>query len=186
LPVRLVILDRDGVINHDSDDFIKSAAEWRPITGSIDAIARLSQAGFTVTVASNQSGIGRGLFSLQTLAEINDAMRQQVTDGGGNIDRVIFCPHLPDEGCRCRKPQPGMLLDLADHYGVELSGVPFVGDSLRDLQAAIAAGARPVLVRTGNGQKAREQLQREQLSVEVFADLAAVADALIAEPNATC
>lgn len=186
MTVRLAILDRDGVINHDSADFIKSPAEWRPIPGSVEAIARLTKAGFTIAVASNQSGIGRGLLSLATLGEINDAMRQRVAAAGGRLDRIVFCPHLPEDGCDCRKPQPGMLLALADHYDIPLSGVPFIGDSSRDLQAAVAAGARPILVLTGNGEKTRRHLRRDKLSAEIFADLASASDALIAEARATC
>lgn len=175
---RLVILDRDGVINHDSDAFIKNAAEWHPIDGSIEAIAKLSGAGFTVAIASNQSGIGRGLLSENDLATIHDKLLATVSRAGGRIDLIVYCPHLPDSDCDCRKPKPGMLLKIADFYDVSLDGVPVIGDSLRDLQAATAAGARPVLVLTGNGRKTREQLQDAGTMVESFANLASAAGAL--------
>jgi len=154
--MKLVILDRDGTINHDSDQYIKSPAEWKPIKGSLEAIARLSQAGWRVVVATNQSGIGRGLFDMATLNAIHDGMHRAVHQAGGRIDAVFFCPHAGDSSCECRKPKPGMLLEIAKRMNVELNGVPMVGDSLRDLQAAAAAGAMPVLVLTGKGRKARD------------------------------
>jgi D-glycero-D-manno-heptose 1,7-bisphosphate phosphatase len=180
MSVQLVILDRDGVINHESDEFIKTPDEWQPIEGSIEAIAQLSQAGFTVAIATNQSGIGRGLLSLETLQAIHEKLRSAVARAGGELGRIAFCPHLPDAGCDCRKPAPGMLLKLARHYGVDIHGVPFVGDSVRDIQAAVAAGARPILVLSGNGANASQQLLEERLEAEVFDDLAAVGSALIA------
>jgi len=146
---RLVVLDRDGVINHDSDAFIKSADEWQPIDGSAAAIGRLTRAGYTVAVATNQSGIGRGLLSNADLGSIHEKMQQQIEHAGGHIDRIVFCPHLPDEDCECRKPKPGLLEQLATHYGVSLRDVPVIGDSERDLLAAAAVGARPLLVLTG-------------------------------------
>jgi D-glycero-D-manno-heptose 1,7-bisphosphate phosphatase len=154
--MKLVILDRDGTINHDSDQHIKSPAEWQPITGSLEAIARLTQAGWHVVVATNQSGIGRGLFDMATLNAIHDTMHRAVHQAGGRIDAIFFCPHAGDANCDCRKPRPGMLLEIAKRMNVELDGVPMVGDSLRDLQAAAAAGARPVLVLTGKGRKTRD------------------------------
>lgn len=181
MSVRLVILDRDGVINHESDEFIKAPHEWQPIGGSIEAIAQLSQADFTVAIATNQSGIGRGLLSLEALQAIHEKLRSAVSDAGGKIGRIVFCPHLPESGCDWRKPAPGMLLELARHYDVDIQGVPFIGDSVRDLQSAIAAGARPILVLTGNGTKSSQQLLEEPLAVEVFDDLGAAAGALIAE-----
>ncbi|MGH8223532.1 MAG: D-glycero-beta-D-manno-heptose 1,7-bisphosphate 7-phosphatase [Woeseiaceae bacterium] len=177
--VRLVILDRDGVINHDSADFIRSPEDWVAIDGSLDAIRRLNRHGYTVAVASNQSGVGRGLFDLATLDAIHRRMCDSATAAGGRIDRVVYCPHRPGEGCACRKPKPGLLLDLARHYGVPLEGVPVIGDSLRDIEAAQAAGARPVLVLTGNGRDARLQLGAD--APETHADLAAAVDALTAE-----
>ena len=154
--MKLVILDRDGTINHDSDQYIKSPAEWKPIKGSLEAIARLSQNGWRVVVATNQSGIGRGLFDMATLNAIHDMMHRAVHQAGGRIDAIFFCPHAGDANCECRKPKPGMLLQIARRMNVELEGVPMVGDSLRDLQAATAAGARPVLVLTGKGRKTRD------------------------------
>ena len=154
--MKLVILDRDGTINHDSDQYIKSPAEWKPIKGSLEAIARLTQDGWRVVVATNQSGIGRGLFDMATLNAIHDTMHRAVHQAGGRIDAIFFCPHAGDANCECRKPKPGMLLEIAKRMNVDLDGVPMVGDSLRDLQAAAAAGARPVLVLTGKGRQTRD------------------------------
>jgi D-glycero-D-manno-heptose 1,7-bisphosphate phosphatase len=151
--VKLIILDRDGVINYDSDQFIKSPQEWRPIEGSMEAIALLNQWGWRVVVATNQSGVGRGLFDMDTLAAIHDKMHRTVAQAGGRIDAIFFCPHAADSKCACRKPKPGMLLEIAERFNVDLNDVPVVGDSLRDLQSAVAAGALPVLVRTGKGGK---------------------------------
>ncbi|WP_018413183.1 D-glycero-beta-D-manno-heptose 1,7-bisphosphate 7-phosphatase [Methyloversatilis thermotolerans] len=151
--MKLIILDRDGVINYDSDQFIKSPQEWRPIEGSMEAIALLNQWGWRVVVASNQSGVGRGLFDMDTLAAIHDKMHRTVAQAGGRIDAIFFCPHAADSRCACRKPKPGMLLEIAERFSVDLADVPVVGDSLRDLQAAVSAGAQPVLVRTGKGVK---------------------------------
>jgi D-glycero-D-manno-heptose 1,7-bisphosphate phosphatase len=151
--VKLIILDRDGVINYDSDQFIKSPQEWRPIEGSMEAIALLNQWGWRVVVATNQSGVGRGLFDMDTLAAIHDKMHRTVAQAGGRIDAIFFCPHAADSKCACRKPKPGMLLEIAERFNVDLNDVPVVGDSLRDLQSAVAAGAQPVLVRTGKGGK---------------------------------
>jgi len=177
---QLVILDRDGVINHDSDAFIKSPDEWQPIEGSAEAIGALTQAGFTIAVASNQSGIGRKLLDRQALDAIHEKMRQVVGRHGGRIDKVVVCPHRPDDGCACRKPKPGLLLELAQHYAVTVEGVPFIGDSMRDLDAAMAARARPILVLTGNGKATAASLSETGGKVEIFADLADVATALIA------
>ena len=176
---RLVVLDRDGVINHESVEFIKSPGEWLPIDGSLEAIARLTDAGFTVAVATNQSGVGRELFSEGVLKEIHQKMLFLVEGAGGRIDRIQYCPHLPDAGCRCRKPAPGMFLDLAVHYDLDLTSVPVVGDSERDIQAAIAAGARPVLVLTGNGRKTRDSLSAQGKPVETFGSLAMFVDSLL-------
>ena len=153
--MKLVILDRDGVINHDSDQYIKSPAEWRPIAGSIEAIARLHQAGFRIAVATNQSGIGRGLFDMATLNAINDKMMELVFRQGGRIDALFFCPHTAAEACGCRKPRTGMLEEIAARFHTELKGTPLVGDSLKDLQAAEAVGAQPLLVLTGKGQRTK-------------------------------
>ena len=175
----LVILDRDGVINRDSAEFVKNTDEWKPISGSIEAIAKLSKGGYTVTVASNQSGLARGLFDRNALRAMHRKLRHLVIAKGGHIDRIVVCPHGPKDGCRCRKPAPALLLRLARYYGTSLDGVPAVGDSLRDLEAAVAAGATPILVRTGNGTKVAANLPASLRSVPVFDDLAAVADELL-------
>ena len=177
----LVILDRDGVINLDSANFIKSEDEWQPIPGSIDAIAALTQAGFTLAVASNQSGIARGLFDQRTLDAMHAKMLGLIHAAGGHIARVVVCPHGPDDGCDCRKPRPGMLLELARHFDTTLAGVPVIGDALRDLEAAAAVGARPILVRTGKGRGTEAALPERFTAVPVYDDLAAAARALIAE-----
>ena len=171
---RLVILDRDGVINADSAEFIKSPAEWQPLPGSLDALARLHRAGWTAVVASNQSGVGRGLLSLPVLAQIHDLMQERVRAAGGEIDRVFFCPHAPEAGCDCRKPRPGLFRQIAAAYHVGLDGVPAIGDSVRDVEAARAVGARPMLVLTGNGADAARLT-----GVESYADLGAAVDTLL-------
>lgn len=150
---KLIILDRDGVINEDSDDYIKSLDEWQPIAGSIEAIARLRGLGFEVAVATNQSGIARGYFSLDTLQAMHDKLQGLLRRAQTDIGPIVFCPHGPDDDCDCRKPKPGLLLQIAEHYGQDLSDAYMVGDSLRDLQAGRAAGCRCVLVKTGKGQK---------------------------------
>ncbi len=177
----LVILDRDGVINQDSKEFVKSADEWLPLPGSIDAIAALSLAGYSVAVASNQSGLARGLFDIDTLDAMHDKLRGLVADAGGSVDHIVFCPHGPDDDCDCRKPKPGLLLQIADHFGTALGTTPLIGDSLRDLEAAVAVGARPILVRTGNGAEAEQQLSAKMGCVDIFDDLAAAVAFLIAE-----
>ena len=154
--MKLAILDRDGVINYDSDQYIKSPSEWRPIPGSIEAIARLNQHGFRIAVATNQSGIGRGLFDMATLNAINDKMMEMVFRQGGRIDALFFCPHTAVEECGCRKPRTGMLVEIAARFHTDLKGVPAVGDSLKDLQAAESVGAQPILVLTGKGKGTRE------------------------------
>ena len=177
--MKLVILDRDGVINFDSDQYIKSPAEWRPIPGSIEAIARLHQGGWRITVATNQSGIGRGLFDMATLNAINDKMMEMVFRQGGRIDALFFCPHTAAEGCGCRKPRTGMFEEIALRFHTELKNVPVVGDSLKDLQAADAVGAQPLLVLTGKGPRTQADggLPRRTL---VFDDLADAARHLVA------
>ncbi|MEO1202018.1 MAG: D-glycero-beta-D-manno-heptose 1,7-bisphosphate 7-phosphatase [Pseudomonadota bacterium] len=179
-PPRLVVLDRDGVINEDSDAFVKSAEEWLPLPGSIEAIARLSNSGFTVTVATNQSGIARGLFSVDALDAMHAKLTGLVEAAGGRIGRIVYCPDGPDDVSECRKPKPGMFIELGEHYGVSLAGVPAIGDSLRDLEAAAAVGARPILVRTGKGLKTERSLSGPLASVDVFDNLAAAAEHLIA------
>lgn len=175
--MKLIILDRDGVINHDSDAYIKSVDEWLPIEGAIEAIARLHHAGWTVAVATNQSGLARGYYDEATLHAMHDKLRSLLAEQDAEIGLIAFCPHGPDDGCDCRKPLPGMLQQISGHYRTDLDAVWFVGDSLRDLQAAVAVGAQPVLVKTGKGaETAGKQLPADTL---VFADLAAVADALL-------
>jgi D-glycero-D-manno-heptose 1,7-bisphosphate phosphatase len=169
--MKLVILDRDGVINQDSDQFIKNPDEWKPIPDSLDAIARLNHAGYRVVVASNQSGIGRGLFDMAALNAINDKMYRTLAHVGGRIDALFYCPHAADAGCECRKPKPGMFHDIARRFNVDLAGVPSVGDSLRDLQAAAAVGAQPILVLTGKGAKTRAAGGLPE-GTAVYADLA--------------
>lgn len=176
--MKLVILDRDGVINYDSDEFIKSPAEWVPIPGSLEAMSRLHREGYKIVVASNQSGIARGLLDMDTLARIHAKMLEAVRNKGGEIDAIFFCPHGPDDGCGCRKPLPGLLEDIAERLKVSLNGVYAVGDAERDVEAARAVRARPVLVRTGKGQRT---LKKSKLlrGVPVYADLAAFTDALL-------
>jgi D-glycero-D-manno-heptose 1,7-bisphosphate phosphatase len=172
--VKLVILDRDGTINLDSEDYIKSPAEWTPIKGSLEAIARLIQADYRVAVATNQSGIGRGLFDTQALFAIHDKLQRALGQVGGRIDAFFFCPHKADDNCRCRKPQPGMLLEIARRFNVAIEDVSMVGDSRKDVEAAAAAGARPVLVLTGNGAKTQAEGNLPR-GTTVYADLAAFA-----------
>ena len=169
--MKLVILDRDGVVNFDSDNYIKSPTEWKPIPGSIEGIARLNQSGFRVVVATNQSGIGRGLFDMATLNAINDKMMEMVFRQGGRIDALFFCPHTNDDNCNCRKPKTGMFEEISARFHVDLKGVPCVGDSLRDLQAADAVGGMPILVLTGKGLKTKDEKGLPKRT-QVFADLA--------------
>ncbi len=176
---RIVILDRDGVINHDSDQFIKSIDEWIPLPGSIDAIARLCQAGYRVAVATNQSGLARGLLTPADLDAMHRRLRELLAEQGGQIEMIVFCPHSPDEGCGCRKPQPGMLEEIARRLSVELAGIPFIGDSLGDIVAARAAGAEPWMVRTGKGEATLAGGFPDLVDVPVYADLAAVVDVLV-------
>jgi D-glycero-D-manno-heptose 1,7-bisphosphate phosphatase len=176
---KLIILDRDGVINYDREQFIKSPDEWRPIPGSLEAIARLNHAGFRVVVATNQSGLGRRLLDTATLISIHDKLHKALAQVGGRIDAVFFCPHTADAGCDCRKPKPGMLADIGRRFGVELTGVPCIGDSLRDLQAAEACGAQPILVLTGKGEKTLREGSFPKNTV-IFPDLAFAVTALLA------
>lgn len=176
--MKLIILDRDGVINQDSDDYIKSLDEWIPIKGAIEAIAKLSKAGWVVAIATNQSGIARGYYSLTTLTAMHDKLRRLVAEQGGEIGLIAFCPHGPDEGCHCRKPNIGLLEQIADHYQVDLTHTWFVGDSAVDIQAAITAHCQPVLVKTGKGLRTLQKGIAEQ--VLVFDDLATAVDGLLA------
>ena len=176
--MKLIILDRDGVINVDSDQFIKRPEEWKPIVGSLEAIARLNQAGYRVVVATNQSGVGRGLFDMAMLNIIHAKMHKAVAAAGGRIDAVFYCPHAADAKCACRKPLPGMYLEIAERYDTALQGVIVVGDSLRDLQAAAAVAALPMLVLTGKGEKTQATGDLP-VGTEVFADLASVVDRIL-------
>ena len=175
--MKLIILDRDGVINYDSAQFIKSPDEWRPIPGSLEAIAKLTQAGYRVIVATNQSGVGRGLFDMATLNAIHARMHKAVTQAGGRIEAIFYCPDTADSDSPCRKPKPGMFHAIAERYNVTLERVPAVGDGLRDLQAADAVGAQPILVLTGKGEKTHAEGNLPQ-STQVYPDLAAVARSL--------
>lgn len=176
--MKLVILDRDGVINYDSASYIKTPDEWKPIPGSLEAIAQLSQAGYHVVVATNQSGVGRGLFEMATLNAIHDKMHRALGQFGGRIDAVFFCPHALDNGCNCRKPKPGLFEEIARRFNANLKDVPSVGDSLRDLQAAAAAGAQPILVLTGKGQKTIREDGLPPGTV-IYADLAEAVETII-------
>ena len=176
---KLVILDRDGVINHDSAQFIKSPEEWKPIPGSLEAIARLKQNGYRVVVATNQSGIGRGLFDMDTLNRIHRKMHKATCEVGGRIDAIFYCPHTADSKCDCRKPKPGMFRRIAETLNTDLGGVPAIGDSLRDLQAGAAAGCLPILVLTGKGEKTRDDGNLPEGTL-IFANLAAAVDHLLA------
>lgn len=175
--MKLLILDRDGVINFDSDAYIKSVQEWIPIPGSIEAIAQLSKAGWTVAVATNQSGIARGYYPLETLEAMHTRLRELVAEHGGEVGLIVYCPHGPEEGCACRKPRPGMLQAIAEHYQSDLAGVWFVGDSRGDLDAALAVGAQPVLVKTGKGERTLSKGVPD--NTLIHDDLASVAKALI-------
>lgn len=184
-PERLVILDRDGVINHDSDAYVKSLAEWLPYPGAIDAIARLSRAGWTVAVATNQSGIARGYYDETTLAAMHDELKRRVSEAGGEIRHIAYCPHGPDDGCDCRKPLPGLLEQIRTALGLSgLAGSWMVGDSLRDLQAGDAMGCRPVLLRSGKGERTLAQhpeLMTAASETRIFPDLAGFVDWLLAQ-----
>ena len=178
--MKIIILDRDGVINYDSKDYIKSPKEWKPIPGSLEAIAQLNRHGYKIVIASNQSGIARGLFDMQTLNNIHIKLNLALSNVGGSIDSIFFCPHIDESNCQCRKPKPGMLLEIAKRYKVNISQIPFVGDSFRDLKAAEAAGAMPILVLSGNGPKTKRlpNLPRNTL---IFDNLKAVTNYLIGD-----
>jgi D-glycero-D-manno-heptose 1,7-bisphosphate phosphatase len=186
--LKLVILDRDGTINEDRDDFVKSADEWVPLPGALEAIARLNQAGWHTVVATNQSGIGRGLFDMAALNAMHAKMNQALHKAGGRVDAVFFCPHTAQDECSCRKPRPGLFELIGERYGIELAGVPTVGDSMRDLRAGQAAGCRPHLVRTGKlgmaGDEAIALACAEVPGTQVHADLSAFAEALVQQERA--
>lgn len=177
-PLRLVVLDRDGVINRESADFIRDPGQWIPLPGSLDAIASLTRAGFTVAVATNQSGVGRGLFTGDTLAAIHAKMTSAVEAAGGSLAGIFVCPHHPDDGCECRKPKPGLLRQIEQRFATSLAGQPIIGDSARDIQAARAVSGRPILVRTGNGRTAQHELAGTG-PLEIYQDLRVAAEVLI-------
>ncbi|MEJ2180361.1 MAG: D-glycero-beta-D-manno-heptose 1,7-bisphosphate 7-phosphatase [Gammaproteobacteria bacterium] len=176
-----IILDRDGVINEDSDEYIKSPDEFIPIAGSLAAIAKLNQAGYTVVVATNQSGIARGYFDEATLHAMHAKLHDLLAAEGGNIDKIYYCPHGPDDSCECRKPKSGMISQILLDYNIEPDNIVAVGDSLRDLQAAQAVGVKSILVRTGKGRKTESQLPSQPLLADtpVFDNLAAAVSELV-------
>lgn len=176
---RYVLMDRDGVINHDSEDFIKSPEEWRPIEDSLEGIALLNKRGYEVVVITNQSGLARGLLDESMLAKIHEKMHQMLAEKGGAIAAIYYCPHGPDSLCNCRKPKPGLLEQFALEKNVDLSSVHFIGDSLRDIQAALAVSAIPLLVKTGKGQKT--QNNNPTLNIPVFENLYAAVQHILSE-----
>lgn len=181
--MKAIILDRDGVINQESSEFIKNPDEWIPLKGSLEAIAKLKRAGYTVFILTNQSGVARKLFTVDALTRIHRKMIEDVLHHGGEIDAILYCPHGPDDCCECRKPKPGLFLELAERLNLSLSGVPAVGDSIRDLQAAKTAGAMPVLVKTGNGKKSHTAIKKgdydDLVEVESYKNLAGYVDHLL-------
>lgn len=191
--MKLIILDRDGVINHDREDYVKSADECIPIEGSINAIVRLSKAGFTVVIATNQAGLAKGKFELEDLEAMHEKITGLVEENGGELGGIFYCPHHPDDNCKCRKPKPGLLDAIEAEFNTSVEGCYFVGDSLRDLQAALQKACKPLLVRTGNGVRTLAQLAVPAFQVEsplvtheqiqVFDNLAAAADFILAADN---
>jgi D-glycero-D-manno-heptose 1,7-bisphosphate phosphatase len=187
--VKLIILDRDGVINHDRDDYVKTADEWVPIDGSIDAIACLHRAGFTVVVATNQAGLARGLFDLDDLEDMNEKFTSLVEEQGAEVGGIFYCAHHPDDNCKCRKPKTGLVDAIEAEFNISAEGFYFIGDSLRDLQAAMTKGCKPVLVRTGNGLSTLNQLANpifqtdlpliDPSQISVFDDLAHAVDFIL-------
>jgi D-glycero-D-manno-heptose 1,7-bisphosphate phosphatase len=178
--MKLIILDRDGVINEDSDAFIKTAKEWIPIAGSLAAIARLNQAGYRVVIATNQSGLARNLFTIDDLNAIHKEMLQRLASEGGQIQGIFYCPHGPKDKCECRKPLPGLLKQISVRFYSDLKGVPCIGDSLRDLQSAAAIGAKPILVRTGKGERTLAHPELDP-DIPVYNNLSDAVDALLLE-----
>jgi D-glycero-D-manno-heptose 1,7-bisphosphate phosphatase len=183
MSMKLVILDRDGTINHERDDYIKSSEEWVPLPGAMEAIARLNHAGWHVVVATNQSGIGRGLFDMAALNAMHAKMHQLLAKQGGRVDAVFFCPHTPEDQCICRKPQPGLFNMIGERFGVALDGVPMVGDLPRDVLAAQSVGCEPHLVRTGQAASMSEaeliELRRQVPDLTIHPDLSSFADFVI-------
>lgn len=179
----IIILDRDGVINFDSPDFIRTVEEWKPIPGSIDAIRILTDHGFKVVIATNQSGVGRGLYSIEALKKIHQTLLQTVQKEGGNIQGIYYCPHVPEDNCDCRKPKTGLMKQIAKDFKIDpkKDQIYAVGDSLRDLQAAFDFGFIPILVLTGNGLKTKTVLPLELQGVLEFKDLKAFVNYLISK-----
>ena len=184
--MKLVILDRDGTINEDRSDYVKTPEEWTPLPGALEAIARLNHAGWHVVVASNQSGLGRGLFDVSTLNAMHAKMHQLLATVGARVDAVFYCPHAPDDGCHCRKPEPGLFEQIGERYGIDLHGVPVVGDTARDVLAGVTTGCEPHLVLTGKGvaYRGRRLPHSFPKGTQVHEDLAAFADFLIARETA--
>ena len=182
----VIVLDRDGVINEDSPDYIKSPEEWHAIPGSLEAIAKLHQAGIAMVIATNQSGVGRGLFTLDRLWDIHRKMLAEVAAAGGYIIRIFFCLHGPDDGCDCRKPKPGLLYQAAEHLACGFDNMIVIGDSTRDLEAALAVGAKPLLVRTGKGRVTEQAIADDPRfrGIAIFDDLAGAANTLLKETSA--
>lgn len=182
---KLVILDRDGVINQDSDNYIKTVDEWIPLPGSIAAIARLHRAGYSVVVATNQSGIGRGLFDLDDLEAMHEKLSELLAQQGAELAGIFYCPHTPEDHCHCRKPAAGLIDAIASEFGVSLNGVPLIGDSLRDLQAGLSHQCTPILIRTGKGTATEKKLpaqpEIELQRAAVFDDLGQAVDYLLAQ-----
>jgi len=170
MPSKLIVLDRDGVINYDSDDYVKSVDEWIPLPGSMEALAKLTQAGFKIAIATNQSGISRGYFTVATLAAMHQKMLTLATEAGAKIDYIAYCPHGPDDNCDCRKPLPGLIHQIEQALNMSAKGCYMVGDSLRDLQAGQAAGLIPALVLTGKGQRTLDK-ESGLPGIDVFDDL---------------
>lgn len=180
MSLKLVILDRDGVINYDSDNYIKSVDEFIPLPGSLEAITTLNNAGYQVAIATNQSGIARGFYDIDTLAAMHQKLEDELTKLGGHVDYIAYCPHGPEDQCHCRKPLTGLLEEIAQHFNVDLSGVPVIGDSLRDLQSAQTVGAKPILVKTGKGE--RTIAKGEGIAgILIYADLASAVESIIRE-----
>ena len=179
--MKLCILDRDGTINEDSAEYVKSPSEWMPLPGALEAIAKLNHAGWHVVVATNQSGLGRGLFDVAALNAMHAKMHSMLAAVGGRVDAIFYCPHAPDDACHCRKPQPGLFEQISERYGIDLKGMPTVGDSARDLQAGVAVGAEPHLVLTGKGTPYRNQALTDKFpaNTQVHDDLAAFANFLV-------
>ncbi|MFZ9429065.1 MAG: D-glycero-beta-D-manno-heptose 1,7-bisphosphate 7-phosphatase [Burkholderiaceae bacterium] len=181
--VKLIILGRDGVLNRYREDHVKEPQEWEPLPGALEAVARLNHSGWHAVVATNQAGIGRGLIDMASLNAVHQMMIRRLADAGGRLDAVFFCPHTPEEQCDCRKPLPGMMLQIAQRYGIDLAGVPLVSDNLRDLKAAVAAGCPPHLVRTGRAAALDDEqvaaLLQQVPGARVHRDLAALAEFLM-------